>query len=92
MVFPLSIHGQAPPQVIGSIVPDSLLWSTKKVRILELAYVAGIRPIRWLYDIINTQRLFMEPSISSMPPMRAALMSLSDSIFGTEGAKSAGKV
>jgi hypothetical protein len=34
----------------------------------------------------------MEPSISGMPPMRVALMSLSDSSFGTEGAKSAGKV
>jgi hypothetical protein len=34
----------------------------------------------------------MEPSISGMPPMRAALMSLSDSSFGTKGAKSACKV
>jgi hypothetical protein len=41
---------------------------------------------------INTRRLFMEPSISGMPPLRAALMILSDSSFGTKGAKSAGKV
>jgi hypothetical protein len=34
----------------------------------------------------------MEPSISGMPPMRAALMSLSNSSFRTEGAKSTGKV
>jgi hypothetical protein len=34
----------------------------------------------------------MEPSISGMPPMRVALMSLSDSSFETRGAKFAGKV
>jgi hypothetical protein len=34
----------------------------------------------------------MEPSISYMPPMRVALMSLSDSSFGNEGAKYVGKV
>jgi hypothetical protein len=34
----------------------------------------------------------MEPSIYGMPLMRAALISLSDSSFGTKGSKSAGKV